>query len=172
MLAEPAPPHSCAFPYMPHSAKSPDGQGPQPHIQPPHALVAELAPFVDLLAPFVDLLELLELLTPLALDDGLFVAPPEGLFVAPPDAVLETPLDAGFDIGFETGFDIGFVGEPVIIVDIVVVDVVITLLKLASIWPVVPMFWSVMFVDCEGYSKAIPADDVHVENAYPFGGDA
>ena len=165
---------------MPHSAKSPDGQGPQPHIQPPHALVAELAPFVDLLAPFVDLLELLELLTPLALDDGLFVAPPEGLFVAPPeglfvaapDAVLDTPLDAGFDIGFETGFDIGFVGEPVIIVDMVVVEVVITLLKLASIWPVVPMFWSVMFVDCEGYSKAIPADDVHVENAYPFGGDA
>ena len=157
---------------MPHSAKSPDGQGPQPHIQPPHALVAELAPFVDLLAPFVDLLELLELLTPLALDDGLFVAPPEGLFVAAPDAVLDTPLDAGFDIGFETGFDIGFVGEPVIIVDMVVVEVVITLLKLASIWPVVPMFWSVMFVDCEGYSKAIPADDVHVENAYPFGGDA
>ena len=157
---------------MPHSAKSPDGQGPQPHIQPPHALVAELAPFVDLLAPFVDLLELLELLTPLALDDGLFVAPPEGLFVAAPDAVLDTPLDAGFDIGFETGFDIGFVGEPVIIVDMVVVEVVITLLKLASIWPVVPMFWSVMFVDCEGYSKAIPADDVHVENAYPSGGDA
>ena len=118
------------------------------------------------------MLELLALLTPLALDDGLFVAPPEGLFVAPPEAVLETPLDAGFDIGFETGFDIGFVGEPVIIVDMVVVEVVITLLKLASIWPVVPMFWSVMLVDCEGYSKAIPVDDVHVENAYPFGGDA
>ena len=114
------------------------------------------------------MLELLELLTPLALDDGLFVAPPEGLFVAAPDAAF----DAGFDIGFETGFDIGFVGEPVIIVDMVVVEVVITLLKLASIWPVVPMFWSVMFVDCEGYSKAIPVEDVHVENAYPFGGDA
>ena len=52
------------------------------------------------------------------------------------------------------------------------VDVVITLLKLASIWPVVPMFWSVMLVDCDGCSKAIPVEDVHVENAYPFGGDA
>ena len=149
-------------------------------MQPPLALVALLAPFVEWLAPFVEWLELLALLTPLALDDGLFVAPPEGLFVAPPEglfvaapeAVFETPLDAGLEIGFETGLDIGFVGDPVIIVDIVVVDVVTTLLKFASMCPVVPMFWSVMLVDWEGFSKAIPEEDVHDENAYPFGGDA
>ncbi len=141
-------------------------------MHPPHALVAVLAPLVEWLAPLVEWLELLELLTPLALDDGLFVAPPDGLFVAPPDAVFETPLEAGFEIGFETGFDIGFVGDPVIIVDIVVVDVVTTLLNSASIWPVVPMFWSVMLVDWDGYSNAIPVEDVHAENAYPLGGDA
>ena len=153
-------------------------------MHPPHALVAWLAPLVEWLAPLVEwlapLVEWLELLTPLALDDGLFVAPPDGLFVAPPDglfvaapdAVFETPLEAGFEIGFETGFDIGFVGDPVIIVDIVVVDVVTTLLNSASIWPVVPMFWSVMLVDWDGYSNAIPVEDVHAENAYPLGGDA
>lgn len=121
-----------------------------------------------MLAPLVDLLELLALLTPLAVDDGLLVAAPDAAFETP----LETALDTGLETGFETGFDIGFVGDPVIIVDIVVVDVVTTLLNSASIWPVVPMFWSVMLVDWDGYSNAIPVEDVHAENAYPLGGDA